>query len=113
MLAGDMAQLGPDHPHTLDSIYNLARLHQAEGNLHDALPLFRQEVSARDARWHPIILHRAPSQPCTCSPSPLEPDRLLPPRTRGRTKAPSAPRDQDSAAPWHSGLPTCPFVRSD
>ena len=39
-----MQQLGTSHPHTLDSIYNLARLHQAEGDVAAALPLFKQEL---------------------------------------------------------------------
>ena len=35
----------PTHPHTLDSIYNLARLYQAEGNMAEAIPLFKEELS--------------------------------------------------------------------
>ena len=44
VLKGDKEQLGPSHPHTLDSIYNLARLYQAEGDIAQALPLFREEL---------------------------------------------------------------------
>lgn len=44
VLRGDEAELGPTHPHTLDSIYNLGRLCQAEGHLEDAVALYRREL---------------------------------------------------------------------
>jgi len=51
VLEGDKEQLGPTHPHTLDSIYNLARLYQAEGYLEKAIPLFYQELSGCEAQY--------------------------------------------------------------
>ena len=60
-LAGDQAQLGPSHPHTLDSIYNLARLHQAEGDVAKALPLFQQELEGCAALYGPAHQETATS----------------------------------------------------
>lgn len=44
VLAGDEKSCGPKHPHTLDSVYNLARLYDAIGQHEKAVPLFRREL---------------------------------------------------------------------
>ena len=61
VLKGDMEQLGASHPHTPDSIYNLARLHQAEGDVAKALPLFQQELEGCAALYGPAHQETATS----------------------------------------------------
>ena len=45
VLKGDEKEFGEEHPHTLDSVYNLARLYDAIGELDKALPLYQRELA--------------------------------------------------------------------
>jgi serine/threonine protein kinase len=47
------AQLGADHPDTLDSMNNLGAAYQAVGNLDLALPLYEETLKLRQARLGP------------------------------------------------------------
>src|SRR5437868_2045826 len=47
------AKLGPDHPHTLMSMNNLATAYQAAGKLDLALPLFEETLKLRKAKRGP------------------------------------------------------------
>ena len=51
VLAGDERAHGADHPHTMDSVYNLARLYDATNELDKAVPLFRRELAGCSAHY--------------------------------------------------------------